>query len=220
MTHVRRHSPRRLLALALALALVGAVRCTSGPRPPTDTRPYAEQVQEARARKDADFRAPDNPYSPVPANERATFPGIRYYAIAPEYRIAAGLTELASNPPVVIALADSSHQLQQKVKVGTLDFTLGGQTYKLSAFAESVGKIQRLWVPFRDLTSGIETYGGGRYLDLDRTATGYYDLDFNKAYHPSCVYDPSWVCPYPPSENRLPVAIRAGERLPDSSATK
>ena len=209
-----------MLALALALALVGAVRCTSGPRPPTDTRPYAEQVQEARARKDADFRAPDNPYSPVPANERATFPGIRYYAIAPEYRIAAGLTELASNPPVVIALADSSHQLQQKVKVGTLDFTLGGQTYKLSAFAESVGKIQRLWVPFRDLTSGIETYGGGRYLDLDRTATGYYDLDFNKAYHPSCVYDPSWVCPYPPSENRLPVAIRAGERLPDSSATK
>lgn len=214
--HRRRQSRFWLLAIALA----GAARCTSGPPPPTDTRPYAEQVQAARAQKDAEFRAADNPYSPVPADQRATFPGIRYYAIAPEYRVPAGLTELASNPPVVIALADSSHQLQQKVKVGTLDFTIGGQTYKLSAFAESVGRIQRLWVPFRDLTSGIETYGGGRYLDLDRTATGYYDLDFNKAYHPSCVYDASWVCPYPPSENRLPVAIRAGERLPESSPAK
>lgn len=215
---MHRRRPSHLWLLAIALA--GAAHCTSGPPPPTDTRPYGEQVQAARTQKDADFRAPGNQYSPVPADQRATFPGIRYYAIAPEYRVPAALTELASNPPVVIALADSSHQLQQKVKVGTLGFTIAGQTYKLSAFAESVGRVQRLWVPFRDLTSGIETYGGGRYLDLDRTATGYYDLDFNKAYHPSCVYDASWVCPYPPSENRLPVAIRAGERLPESSLTQ
>jgi uncharacterized protein (DUF1684 family) len=90
----------------------------------------------------------------------------------------------------------------------------------LSAFAERSSRVEQLWVPFRDLTTGIETYGGGRYLDLERTATGLYDLDFNRAYHPYCVYDTSWVCPYPPSENRLPVAIRAGERLPDSSGPK
>lgn len=214
--HISRHTRTWLLAAALA----GAAHCTSGPPPPADSRPYAEQVMAARAQKDADFRAPKNPYSPVPVGERAQFPGINYYAIAPDYRVAAALTTVPTNPPVIIALADSSHELQQKVKVGTLGFTLAGQTYQLSAFAESVGNVQRLWVPFRDLTSGIETYGGGRYLDLDRTATGYYDLDFNKAYHPSCVYDASWVCPYPPSENRLPVAVRAGERLPGSSTAQ
>jgi hypothetical protein len=68
-------------------------------------------------------------------------------------------------------------------------------------------------VPFGDLTNGTETYKGGRYLDLDRTPTGLYDLDFNRAYHPFCVYDPSYVCPVPPRENRMTVAIKAGERL-------
>jgi uncharacterized protein (DUF1684 family) len=68
-------------------------------------------------------------------------------------------------------------------------------------------------VPFGDLTNGEETYKGGRYLELDRTPTGLYDLDFNRAYHPYCVYDISYVCPVPPRENRLTVAIKAGERL-------
>ena len=99
--------------------------------------------------------------------------------------------------------------------MGTLAFTLAGTPHTLSAFAENSGSVERLWVPFRDLTAGLETYGGGRYLDLDRTATGLYDLDFNRAYHPYCVYNPSYVCPYPPAENHLPVAIRAGERLPE-----
>src|SRR5687767_15749920 len=74
----------------------------------------------------------------------------------------------------------------------------------------------RLFVPFGDLTNNKETYGGGRYLDLTRTPTGYYEIDFNRAYHPNCVYDPTWVCPVPPRENRLDVAIPAGERLPAS----
>jgi len=74
--------------------------------------------------------------------------------------------------------------------------------------------MRRLFVPFGDLTNGNETYPGGRYLDLDRTATGIYDLDFNRAYHPFCVYNSSYDCPYPPRENRLAVPIRAGERLP------
>ena len=103
-----------------------------------------------------------------------------------------------------------------------LAFTFQGEALerRVRPLAESVGAVQRLWVPFRDLTSGIETYGGGRYLDLDRTATGLYDLDFNRAYQPYCVYDPGYVCPYPPSENRLPVAIRAGERLTGSTQAK
>ena len=66
-------------------------------------------------------------------------------------------------------------------------------------------------------TNGTETYVGGRYLDLDRTATGLYDLDFNRAYHPYCVYNPQYDCPYPPRENRLTTPIRSGERLEAAS---
>jgi len=68
-------------------------------------------------------------------------------------------------------------------------------------------------VPFNDLTSVTETYPGGRYLDLDRTKTGIYEIDFNRAYTPYCYYNPTYECPYPPPENRLKVAIRAGEKL-------
>ena len=73
--------------------------------------------------------------------------------------------------------------------------------------------MRRLFVPFGDLTNGMESYSGGRYLDLERTASGVYDLDFNRAYHPFCLFNPSYDCPYPPPESRLKVPIRAGERL-------
>jgi hypothetical protein len=95
-----------------------------------------------------------------------------------------------------------------------LGFTLGGSSYTLIAFVNAdTDALNRLFVPFGDLTNSGETYHGGRYLELDRTSTGLYDLDFNRAYHPNCVYSPAWECPVPPRENRLPVAIRAGERL-------
>jgi uncharacterized protein (DUF1684 family) len=210
---MRASRPVRIVLASLLAA--AALRCTSGPPPPSDDQPYEQRLEEARRQKDAEFKAADNEYSPIPRDRRATFTGLKYYPVSEEYRVAAALTEAVSNPPVVIALPNSAHELEQKVKVGTLAFTLNGQQLALSAFAERSGRVERLWVPFRDLTSGIETYGGGRYLDLERTATGLYDLDFNRAYHPYCVYDPSWVCPYPPKENRLPLAIRAGERLPE-----
>jgi uncharacterized protein len=200
----------------LLVMAAGASRCTSGPSAPVDSRPYEERIAAARAQKDADFRASDNDYSPIPLDKRAVFPSLVYYPIRPEYRVPAALTEVRSDPPIVIELPNSARQIERKVKVGTLTFTLAGTSHTLSAFAENAGSIQRLWVPFRDLTSGLETYGGGRYMDLDRTPTGLYDLDFNRAYLPYCVYNPGFVCPYPPDENRLPIAVRAGERMPET----
>jgi uncharacterized protein (DUF1684 family) len=202
----------------LLLAVFSTTGCSSGPPPPTDGRPYEERVAADRAKKDADFSAPDNRYSPILPEKRAAFQGLPYYPVRPEYRVPAALAETRANPPVVMELPNTAHELERKVKVGTLSFTIAGTPYTLSAFADDARRLQTIWVPFRDLTSGLETYGGGRYLDLDRTATGLYDLDFNRAYHPYCVYDASWVCPYPPGENRLPVAIRAGERLPELAA--
>jgi uncharacterized protein (DUF1684 family) len=102
-------------------------------------------------------------------------------------------------------------------RIGTLRFTLQGQPLTLTAFVDaSESDMRRLFVPFNDLTNGTETYQGGRYLDLDRTATGIYDLDFNRAYSPFCVFNVNYDCPVPPRENRLKVPVRAGEKLPAS----
>jgi uncharacterized protein (DUF1684 family) len=99
-------------------------------------------------------------------------------------------------------------------RIGTLEFTLDGSPTTLTAFAEaSDNTLDRLFVPFGDATNQSETYRGGRYLDLDRTPTGLYDLDFNRAYHPFCVFNPTYECPIPPRENRLSAPVRAGERL-------
>ncbi len=102
-------------------------------------------------------------------------------------------------------------------RVGSLQFTLKGQPVKLTTFVD-VGdeKLSRLTVMFTDLTTGTETYAAGRYLDMDRNQTGVYDVDFNRAYHPSCYYNSLYECPYPPPENRLKIPIRVGEKLKSS----
>jgi uncharacterized protein (DUF1684 family) len=199
--------------LALALACYG---CTSGPAPP-DTRPYEQQVAAWRQAKDVAFRSTSrDSFSPIPDAQRATFPGLTYFPIDQAYRVPASLTLQPTQTPQFIELQTSGPEQRRRVqKVGSLAFTMGGETYKLIAFADE-GSLTRLFVPFYDLTNGSETYRGGRYLEIDRTATGIYDLDFNHASNPYCVYNTSYDCPIPPRENRLTVAIRAGEALPAS----
>jgi uncharacterized protein (DUF1684 family) len=209
----RRARSRILVPAAVLAAALGLAACSSGPPPPVDQRPYEAQVEARRAAKDRDFRAPDNKYSPIPDAERASFPGLVYYAIDPRYHVPASLQEDRSNPPVTILLPTSQDQPRRMTRVGTLSFNLMGTVYKLTAFAGEDEGLSRLFVPFGDLTNARDTYRGGRYIELDRTATGLYDLDFNGAYQPFCVFNVNYDCPIPPAENRLPVAIEAGERL-------
>ena len=201
----------------LILGLAGlAAACTSGP-PPPDTRPYEQQVGAFRQAKDAAFRSMSrDSFSPIPEAQRATFPGLSYFTIDSSYRVPAYLTLQSTQPPQFIELQTSGPEQRRKMqKVGSLAFTIGGQAYKLIAFADE-GSLTRLFVPFYDLTNGRETYRGGRYLEIDRTATSIYDLDFNHASNPYCVYNTSYDCPIPPRENRLTAAVRAGEALPAS----
>ena len=220
MTVHDRNSPRanavvsRLVALAI-LSSISAAACTSGPPPPVDNRPYADELAAARTAKDQMLRT--DPQSPIPADKRTTFNGLAYFDIRPEYRVSASLKAQRGGPPIVIDMQFTNNGSEKMVRVGTLGFSLAGGQYTLTAFADPEDRaMARLFVPFGDLTNNKETYGGGRYLDLTRTPTGYYEIDFNRAYHPNCVYDPTWVCPVPPRENRLDVAIPAGERLPAS----
>jgi uncharacterized protein (DUF1684 family) len=171
---------------------------------------YAEQIAARRAETDRMMRG--SPESPVPADKRGAFPPLLYYPIDESYRVPAALK--LERGDEVIELSTSTGKPRRMRRVGTLAFTLKGAPLTLIAFGDlDDPELRRLFVPFGDLTSGTETYQGGRYLDLDRTASGVYDLDFNRAYHPYCVFNPTYECPIPPRENRLKVPIRAGERL-------
>jgi uncharacterized protein (DUF1684 family) len=198
-TPVRPYRPLLVLLVALAAG------CSSR------ERPYTEEIGSWQADRDQFMR--QSPESPIPQPQRATFPPLPYFAVNEDYRVPADLQVISSSQ--ILEMPTSTGQLRKMRRVGTLAFTLKGQPATLTAFVDATeNDMRRLFVPFADLTNGSETYQGGRYLDLDRTATGLYDLDFNRAYHPFCLYNPTYDCPVPPRENRLKVPVRAGERLP------
>lgn len=199
---------RLLVVLALPLAASFAAACSS-PRPP-DAGNYVDRLAAGRTAKDNEFKNAEDG-QPIPTNRRAEFLPLAYFPIDPDYKVPATLKP--SDDPTIINMPTSTGTIRQMRRAGTLEFTLKGQGLKLSAFYEVGGDPSHLFVPFSDLTSATETYAAGRYLDLDRNATGLYEIDFNLAYHPYCYYNPTYECPYPPLENRLKTPIHAGERL-------
>lgn len=203
------------MRLFAALAIVLATACTSGPT--IDDGPYDAQIQKDRADKDAFFRTDDGPLLP---ENRASFKGLAYFPVDSSYRIPARLVIDDVDRDTILQLDQKATTKKRRVRrIGKLHFTLALRdtppaSFELTAFVEVESPdVNRLFVPFTDATSNTETYGGGRYLELNKTATGLYDLDFNRAYHPFCVFNPGFECPVPPRENRLMAAIRAGEKL-------
>jgi hypothetical protein len=186
--------------------------CTSGPSGPDDAA-YVEELAADRTFKDKTFLESED--SPIPKDKRDTILPLKYFPIDPAYSVPASLN-LAKERPV-FEMPTSSGALRKMQLVGTLEFTVQGEKRSLGAFVpEGTERITSLFVPFADLTTGMETYVAGRYLDIDPTPTGYYMIDFNRAYNPYCAYNASYECPFPPSSNRLNVAIRAGEKAPDA----
>jgi len=98
--------------------------------------------------------------------------------------------------------------------LGFLDFALHGRSLTLAGYSMGTIPPGFLFVPFADVTSGNETHGSGRYLDLAIEPDGSVVLDFNRACHPSCAFSSAYPCPLPAAGNRLAVPVRAGERLP------
>src|SRR5919106_662657 len=172
---------------------------------------YEDAVEGFRRDKDEFFKT--QPGSPIPEADRAAFTGLPYYpvdeALVFENRV---LEPCTGDEPSNFQMPTSDGQLRPAHRAGVLRFELDGATRQLTAYTFDGGDGESLFVPFLDETSGSETYGAGRYLDIEPEEDGMYTLDFNLAYHPSCVYDIKFSCPLTPAENRLPVRIEAGER--------
>jgi uncharacterized protein len=181
-----------------------------------DERAPSMRAMAFRAARDRLFA--EHPSSPVPEADRRGFRGVAYFRYAPDLALSARLEPDPDAPPLDVPRSGEGGRMPFH-RIGWVSFTVDGTPCQLGVFwlDEYAGGI---FIPFRDATSGRETYGGGRYLwDSAKGADLGSDgdelvLDFNYAYHPSCVYDPAWSCPLAPQENWLPAAVEAGERLP------
>jgi uncharacterized protein (DUF1684 family) len=195
-------------ARAFAVAAITLAFVACGHAPPEDTRDYAQRLADDRAAKDELFRSGKDP---IPDVRKAELLPLAYFPIDPDYDVPASLEP--SDDPAIHEVPTSSGTRRQVRKAGTLVFSLKGQPLRITAFHDLTTPRNHLSVMFSDLTSGTETYAAGRYLDLDQNATGFYQLDFNRAYNPYCYYNAGYECPIPPQENRLKIPIRAGERM-------
>lgn len=147
--------------------------------------------------------------SPIPDSLKAQFDSLSWFAVKPELLITARFEE---NPEFQrIKMPRSKAEPETYIIAGWAHFKVGGIPCKLTCYQPNPKDSKTLFIPFRDLTSGVATYGGGRYIDT-RRANSRIPLDFNRAYNPYCVYNYDFACPVPPEENRLPVAIEAGEK--------
>ena len=164
-----------------------------------------------RSGRDDLFRG--HPQSPIPEKERARFEGLQYYDYDPKYRVKVEVKESAAER---FEIATSDDSTMTFMRFGTAEFEVGGAGVELDVYwLESYGG--GVFLPFKDATSGAETYGAGRYVldtvkgaDLGSEDAGLV-LDFNFSYNPSCSYDPRWVCPLAPPPNHLEAEVRAGE---------
>ena len=178
-----------------------------------------DAVSQFRSRRDHLFK--NHPQSPLEPEQRAQFTGLSYFAYDPAYRVRARIED-GPGDEMLIDTGGADGAVRYR-RAGRLAFEMNGVACGLTvlSLAQYAGG---LFVPFKDATSGRETYGGGRYLfDTAKGTDGFVlevspgsrevGIDFNFAYNPSCVYSPRWACPLAPPENTLPIPIRAGERM-------
>jgi hypothetical protein len=138
---------------------------------------------------------------------RTNFPGIETYSIDPAYRVTASLDP----DPHKVLVPNIMGYEDSLLTPGAFRFTLNGEDLALFPVVEDEADTVLFFI-FDDATSGIETYGAGRFLYADQKADGTAVLDFNKAYNPPCAFNPYATCPLPPAENTLAVPVRAGEK--------
>jgi len=174
---------------------------------------YVKDIETMRREKDFFFK--EEHESPIPHGLRDKFSGLAYFPVDPKDRIR---SQLVRDPnPQRVVLATSKGIPRDMIRVGAFEFEIDGTKQRLSAYKAvpqpgHQHEDRSLFVPFRDATSGKETYGAARYLDIEEHPEEQYILDFNVAYNPYCAYSDDYVCPFPPRENWLTVPIRAGEK--------
>lgn len=163
------------------------------------------ELAEFRKHKDEFFKS--DPHSPLSREQKRAFKGLTYFPENPDLRFDAEVEPFAEH--LHVHMQTSTGDVEEYAKYGTFRFKVDGEPAVLTVYVSEDGSA---FVPFADATSGSETYGAGRYLELDYHGGSRFHVDFNLAYNPWCAYSPEYSCPIPPTENRIQVPIRAGEK--------
>ena len=161
---------------------------------------------QQRKAKDEFFKLDD--MSPLTPEQRAAFDGLAYYDPNPDLDLEVTVTPFAEQKDVQIQTTTGETRWYRRYSEFT--FSVDGQPARLTIYRAPHG----FFLPFADANAGGETYGAGRYLEPEQGPSSTFYVDFNLAYNPYCAYSPDWTCPITPAENRLKVAIRAGEKAP------
>ncbi len=178
----------------------------------TSSKPFFKNIEKYRAEKITENTTGDR-HPLQPGDEK----DLRFFAIDRKFQVKAKFT--AATDTAVFDMLTYSGKTRKYFKFGDLHFRLAGKKLRLSLY-RNVALISQekyknhLFLPFKDLTNGEETYGGGRYLDFETTdlKNGKLVLDFNKSYNPWCAYSDGFNCPIPPAENHLDASVFAGEK--------
>ena len=159
-----------------------------------------------RREKDAFFKT--HPQAPLSPAQQDHFTALEYYDHNPALDMTVTVEPFAEDD--VITIETTTSELRRYHRAGRFAFEIDGETVQLTIYETPHG----YFLPFVDANANRETYGGGRYMDVESVGVNTFHVDFNEAYNPYCVYSDAYSCPITPYENRLKVAIRAGEKLP------
>lgn len=177
-----------------------------------DIEKWKNEIKIARMQKDAFFGS-GHPQSPISGSDLLDFEELDYYPPNPQYRFEIELNE--HKDKTTLSVQDTKGNVRRFIRWGEFHFKIDNTDCILQAYKTNQLEDQ-LFIPFRDITSGKETYGAGRYLDLKsdehQTPNKKWIVDFNVAYNPWCAYSDYYACPYVPPENWLKVKIKAGEK--------
>ncbi len=195
-----------IFAVLLAIVVYSLVG-TDDTKPVTKTDDsYLISIQNIRKDKDAYLKTEKE----SPIENKTDFKGLKYFEVNSDFKVSAKLDILTTGQKINITMTGG--ETEEYEAFANAAFELEGQKCALKIFKAEDGS---LFLPFKDLTTNKETYGSGRYLDLDMRMIkdGRIEIDFNRCYHPYCAYNHTFTCPVPPAENLVNVAVKAGERL-------
>ncbi len=163
-------------------------------------------LAEKRRNKDTFFKS--HSQSPLNPAQKAGFDGLDYYDYTPDLIVTATVEPVDGDG--AIQIFTTTNEIRQYQRYGRATFSVDGEQVTLTIYETPHG----YFLPFVDANAGEETYPAGRYLDLESNDGATFVIDFNQAYNPFCAFSDNYSCPITPQENRLPVAIRAGEKVP------
>ena len=168
---------------------------------------WESELREFRKGKDAFYQIGDD--SPIAHSERHQFKGLKYFPPDPKLRFETKLHR--HDRPETVMMTTSKGSIQRFSRIGYFELEIDDRKVKVQAYKSAERVDNDVFIPFKDATSGKETYESARYLDLEESPDDSYVVDFNYAYNPYCAYSQDYTCPFPPTENWLDLAIRAGE---------